>query len=157
MARRARASRSREPKMIGGLPSPYIRRTLPFFDPLDEEQITALEQQANWIIEDVGIAFRDDPEALALWKKQNVKIDGDIVRAPADWIRSLCAKAPCEFTQLARNPERSVTIGGNNQGSDQANIHAAVAASWGFCHLRAVRCSGFQASPRYVARAYDPE
>ena len=37
------------------------------------------------------------------------------VLAPADWIRSLCAKAPRVFTQLARNPERSVTIGGNNQ------------------------------------------
>ena len=42
-------------------------------------------------------------------------MDGDIIRAPADWIRSLCAKAPSKFTQIARNPERSVEIGGDNQ------------------------------------------
>ena len=37
------------------------------------------------------------------------------MRADAQWIRALCAKAPREFTQLARNPARSVTIGGTNQ------------------------------------------
>lgn len=115
MARRARASRNRD-KAASGVPaSPYIRRRLPYFDILDEDQVVRLESQVDWILQDVGIAFRDDPEALELWRKEGATINGDIVRAPADWIRSLCAKAPREFTQLARNPERSVTIGGNNQ------------------------------------------
>ena len=69
----------------------------------------------DWILENVGIAFRDDPEAIALWTKSGAEVDGDIVRAPADWIRALCAKAPSEFTQIARNPDRSVKIGGKNQ------------------------------------------
>ena len=69
----------------------------------------------DWILENVGIAFRNDPEAIALWIKAGAKVDGDIVRAPADWIRALCAKAPSEFTQIARNPDRSVKIGGKNQ------------------------------------------
>jgi len=115
MARRSRVARNRQTVQTGAPASPYIRRTLPFFDPLDENQITALEQQADWIVQEVGIAFRDDPVALELWKKEGARIEGDIVRAPADWIRSLCAKAPREFTQLARNRERSVTIGGDNQ------------------------------------------
>jgi len=42
-------------------------------------------------------------------------MEGDKVFADANWVREQCAKAPREFTQLARNPERSVTIGGNNQ------------------------------------------
>ena len=115
MARRARASRNRDIASSGVPASPYIRRTIPFFDVLDDTQIEKLEAQVDWILQDVGIAFRDDPEALELWRAEGATIDGDIVRAPADWIRSLCAKAPTEFTQLARNPERSVVIGGRSQ------------------------------------------
>ena len=115
MARRARASRNRDATQTGVQASPHVRRAIPFFDVLDEEQIEKLEAQVDWIIQDVGIAFRDDPEALDLWRREGANIDGDIVKAPADWIRALCAKAPKEFSQLARNPERSVTIGGTNQ------------------------------------------
>ena len=115
MARRARASRNRDIASSGVPASPYICRTIPFFDVLDDTQIEKLEAQVDWILQDVGIAFRDDPEALELWRAEGATIDGDIVRAPADWIRSLCAKAPTEFTQLARNPERSVVIGGRSQ------------------------------------------
>ena len=115
MARRSRSKRSRITSSSCCVGSPFIARRLPFFDPLDEEQIIKLEGQVDWIIEDVGIAFRDDPEAINLWTSAGAKVDGDIVRAPADWIRALCAKAPSEFTQIARNPERSVKIGGNNQ------------------------------------------
>ena len=96
-------------------PSPYIQRKLTFFNPFDDEEITILENQIDWIIQDVGIAFRDDPKALALWQKTDAIIEGDIVRAPADWVRDLCRKAPSEFIQLARNPLRSVVIGGKNQ------------------------------------------
>jgi len=115
MARRARAARDRQTAPAGAPASPFIRRTLPFFDVLGEEQLVKLEAQVDWIFEDVGIAFRDDPEALVLWKEAGARIEGDIVRADAQWIRDLCARAPREFTQVARNPERSVVIGGNNQ------------------------------------------
>ena len=115
MARRSRSERSNTTNLASCTPSPFIARKLPFFDPLDEEQITKLETQVDWILENVGIAFRDDPEAIALWTKSRAEVDGDIVRAPADWIRALCAKAPSEFTQIARNPDRSVKIGGKNQ------------------------------------------
>ena len=115
MARRSRPSRGRD--QTGGRvqASPYVQRSLAFFDPLDEDSIEKLETQVDWILQEVGIAFRDDPVALDLWRKEGAKIEGDIVTAPADWIRALCRKAPSEFTQLARNPERSVRIGGRNQ------------------------------------------
>jgi trimethylamine--corrinoid protein Co-methyltransferase len=99
----------------GAPPSPYIQRQLPHFDVLDQAALEKLDAQVDWILQDVGIAFRDDPEALRLWRSSGAKIEGDIVRAPADWIRALCAKAPSQFTQRARNPARSVTIGGNHQ------------------------------------------
>ena len=115
MARRSRKSRSNAARQTTAPASPFIKRSLPFFDILDAEKIEALERQVDWLIEDVGIAFRDDPVALDLWRAEGAKVDGDIIRAPADWIRSLCAKAPSKFTQIARNPERSVEIGGDNQ------------------------------------------
>lgn len=115
MARRARASRHRLNAAQGVPASPYVQRRLPFFDVLDEEQVERLEAQVDWIFEEVGIAFRDDPEALKIWKEAGAKIEGDLVKGDAAWIRSLCKTAPSEFTQLARNPERSVRIGGTNQ------------------------------------------
>ena len=93
----------------------YISRKLSFFDPLIEEQLSTIDKQVDWMPENIGFAFRDDPESLRIWKETGVKMDGDKVYADAVWVREQCAKAPGEFTQLARNPERSVTIGGCNQ------------------------------------------
>ncbi|MBO9433278.1 trimethylamine methyltransferase family protein [Ruegeria sp. R13_0] len=115
MARRVRQSRYRGSE-AGSVPaSPYIQRKLAFFDPLNEEDLVRLEAQVDWIFQDVGIAFRDDPEALELWRREGARVEGDIVRADAQWIRSLCARAPKSFTQVARNPDRSVVIGDGNQ------------------------------------------
>jgi len=115
MARRARARR--ETGTVGGVApaSPHVRRGLPFFDVIDEDTIVTLEGQVDWLIREVGIEFRDDPEAHRIWKEAGADLQGTRVRADPVWIRALCAKAPREFTQLARNPDRSVTIGGTNQ------------------------------------------
>ena len=118
MARRSRAARrGNQPEEVA-VPSPHIQRALPFYDPLDDEQLTLAEKQVDWMIENIGIAFRDDPVALDIWRTAGVTPTGehgDIIKADAKWIRDLCAKAPHEFVQLARNPDRSVTIGGNHQ------------------------------------------
>ncbi|MEM6664255.1 MAG: trimethylamine methyltransferase family protein [Pseudomonadota bacterium] len=118
MARRARASRSREVAASAVLPSPHVQRSLPFFDVLDDEKLVKVDAQVDWMLENVGFAFRDDPEALRIWREAGVGPTGehgDLIKADAQWIRSLCTRAPSEFTQIARNPERSVKIGGCNQ------------------------------------------
>ncbi|SLN18326.1 Trimethylamine methyltransferase (MTTB) [Roseovarius litorisediminis] len=115
MARRARNRRDMGAAEASVIASPYVRRRLPFFDIMDEETVVKLERQVDWIIQDIGLEFRDDPEALQIWKDAGADVQGTRVRAAADWIRSLCAKAPQEFTQVARNPERNVRIGGHNQ------------------------------------------
>ncbi len=116
MTRQSRRTRRRTASRKPAAAAPaYIKRQLPFFDPLDEEQLVAIESQVDWMFENVGFAFRDDPEALKIWQAAGVKIVGDKVFADAQWVRAQCAKAPSQFTQLARNPERSVVIGGCNQ------------------------------------------
>ncbi len=113
MVRRARRSRT---KAAASTVAPaYIKRRMAFFDPLDESQMAAIDEQVDWMLENIGFAFRDDPEALRIWRESGVKMDGDKVFADAQWVRAQCAKAPSQFTQVARNPERSVVIGGNNQ------------------------------------------
>ena len=119
MVRRARRERADPNSIAAVTASPYIKRQLPFYDPLDEEQLVKIDEQVDWMLENIGFAFRDDPVALGIWREAgdeaSVKIVGDKVFVDAQWVRAQCAKAPSQFTQLARNPERSVTIGGNNQ------------------------------------------
>ena len=71
--------------------------------------------QVDWLMQDIGVAFRDDPNALQVWKAAGARIDGDIIRMEAAQIRALCQTAPSEFTQIARNRARDVKIGGQNQ------------------------------------------
>ena len=82
------------------------------------KSLEKVEAQVDWILENVGCAFRDDPVALEIWRKAGVEPsgpEGDLIKADAKWIRELCSKAPAQFTQHARNPDRSVVIGGKNQ------------------------------------------
>ena len=116
MVRRARSRREGDLASGEAAPaSPHILRRLPYFDPLDEETLVRLERQVDWLIQDHGIEFRDDPEAHRIWREAGADVQDTRVRAPADWIRGLCGKAPRVFRQAARNPGRSVMIGGNNQ------------------------------------------
>ncbi|MDG1431399.1 MAG: trimethylamine methyltransferase family protein, partial [Paracoccaceae bacterium] len=118
MARRSRSARRSAQDDTGVPRSPYIKRVLPYFDPLNEEQLSKLDDQVDWLLENIGVAFRDDPVALDIWQEAGITPAGelgDLIKADAQFIRDLCAKAPSEFTQLARNRDRSVTMGGNNQ------------------------------------------
>lgn len=113
--RRSAREASDSSQSIPNQASPYIRRKLPHFNPLFEEDLVKLEGQVDWLIETIGLEFRDDPEALRIWKNAGANVQGSRVKADAQLIRALCAKAPSQFTQLARNPERSVVLGGDNQ------------------------------------------
>ena len=94
---------------------PYITRNIPVYDVLDEEGLALIEKNAGTILQEIGVEFRGDAEALQIWKDAGADINGERVRIP----KGLCKKliqdnAPAEFTQHARNPQRSVRIGGKN-------------------------------------------
>ena len=94
---------------------PYITRKIPFFEVLDEEGMQLIENNADTILEEIGIEFRDMPEALDILQKGGAEIDGVRVRFPRGLCRSMIqASAPSEYTQHARNPQRNLQIGGNN-------------------------------------------
>jgi trimethylamine--corrinoid protein Co-methyltransferase len=94
---------------------PFITRNVPCYEVLNEEGLSLIENNAETILQEIGVEFRGDQEALDLWKDAGADIDGERVRIP----KGLCKKlvqdsAPPEFIQHARNPERSVRIGGKH-------------------------------------------
>lgn len=115
MARRARARIDRLNADTTVPASPHVQRQLPVFDVIDDETLAVLDAQVDWLIENVGIEFRDDPEAHRIWSEGGAEVKDNRVHIDATRVRELCRLAPPEFTQIARNPERNVVIGGNNQ------------------------------------------
>ncbi|NDV86869.1 trimethylamine methyltransferase [Aurantimonas aggregata] len=91
----------------------YIRRALPVYEVLDEAGAALIEANADIVLEEIGIEFRDDPEALAMWRAAGADVSGERVRFPKGLCRELLKTAPRSFVQHARNPENSVEIGGN--------------------------------------------
>ncbi len=92
----------------------YIERRVPDFEILGLEAIETIEYNADTILEEVGVNFLENPEALALWRGAGADVDGERVRIPRGLARELCATAPAWYSQHARNPERTVEIGGRN-------------------------------------------
>lgn len=94
---------------------PYVTRKIPVYEVLDEEGISLIEENAETILQEIGIEFRDDEEALGLWRQAGADVEETRVRFPKGLCRSLIqATAPAEYTQHARNPDRSVQIGGKH-------------------------------------------
>ena len=112
--RRGRASRTAERKEEGGGKLGFIRRKMPYFEPFDEETLCIIENNAELILEEIGIEFRGDPEALTLWREAGADVKEERVRIPRGLCRKLLETAPKQFRQHARNPERSVEFGGTN-------------------------------------------
>ena len=92
---------------------PYVTRRVPVYDVMSVEGLELIERNAETILEEIGVEFRGDPEALALWRDAGADVDGERVRIPRGLARKIVTdSAPAQFVQHARNPERSARIGG---------------------------------------------
>ncbi|MDP7157752.1 MAG: trimethylamine methyltransferase family protein, partial [SAR324 cluster bacterium] len=56
---------------------PYITRNVPCYEVMGEEGLAVIEAQAETILQEIGVEFRDDAEALQLWKEAGADIDGE--------------------------------------------------------------------------------
>ena len=110
--RRGRGARraAREAKVIDWLPE--LTRGMPYVDIVSHEQLLRIHEASMRILEEVGIEFRDD-ESVAMWKESGAKVDGYRVYIDREQLMSLISTAPSQYTMVSRNPERSVTLGGN--------------------------------------------
>ncbi len=94
-------------------PPRFMSRNIPCYELLCEEELVRIEEHADWILQEVGIEFWGDEEAIALFKDAGASVDGNRVHFDKGLAKSLCATAPKEFDMLARNPDRSTIFGGN--------------------------------------------
>ena len=97
-----------------GVTVPFITRKTPVYEMLNEEGLSLIEWNADTVLEEVGLDFKDDPECLEIWRNAGADVQGERVRFPRGMLRSIVkATAPAEYIQHARNDARSVRIGGD--------------------------------------------
>jgi trimethylamine--corrinoid protein Co-methyltransferase len=117
-SRRARggggAARRAERSAVSVETARYIERNIPNFEILTEEALEIIEHNAETVLEEIGVNFVQNPAALERWRQAGADVQGERVRLPRGLARQLIKTAPSQFTQAARNPARSVEIGGRN-------------------------------------------
>jgi trimethylamine--corrinoid protein Co-methyltransferase len=92
-----------------------VNRKIGIFSVLDEEGLSIIEHNADTILKEVGMEFRGDPEILRILADAGADVDGERVRFERGMCRKIIqATAPREFRYHARNPERTVHIGGRS-------------------------------------------
>ena len=94
--------------------APFITRAIPPYEMLSDELLATIEAHADQLLEEIGLEIRGDADAIRLWRDAGADIVDDCrVRVPRGLARAIVRRsAPATFTQHARNPARSVTIGG---------------------------------------------
>jgi trimethylamine--corrinoid protein Co-methyltransferase len=104
--RRARQSAAATAKMT------QITYDLPVYELLTADGVECLHQASMRILAEFGIDFYDE-EARAILKEHGADVRGETVYFDPALVEEYVAKAPRQFTQLARNSENNVIIGGN--------------------------------------------
>ncbi len=117
MARRGggRAARVRERTGADSGPTgpAFIKRQVMPHDLLGPDGLDLIEAKADQILAEVGIDINEE-EDREEFRRVGATIDGSRVRFEPGHVRELTRTAPREFIQHARNPDKSVVIGGNN-------------------------------------------
>ncbi|HWA50349.1 MAG TPA: trimethylamine methyltransferase family protein, partial [Dongiaceae bacterium] len=108
----------RERRTVGGIKQlPWRNHRNPYkpVEVLTEEQIEKVHNASMRILEEFGIEFLDDDSRKFAISKGAEEVAGTLrLRFDRNLIMESIAKAPSSFVMHARNPERSLTFGGNN-------------------------------------------
>ena len=93
--------------------APYLDRRLGTFNILSDEGLELIEHNADVILRDTGMEFRDDPEILMIFRDAGCHVDGERVRFDPGFCRkTITDSAPATFPQHARNAENTIRMGG---------------------------------------------
>lgn len=112
--RRSRRGRRDQSRHETERAAPYIQRRIGTLNVLSEEGLELIEANADRILNETGMEFRDDPEILEIFTKAGCDVSGERVRfTPGFCRKTIQATAPATFSQHARNPEKTVRFGGD--------------------------------------------
>ena len=90
-----------------------FQNTMPRYEILSPDAMDVLDRGWRRIVSEIGVEFIL-PEAVEIFRAAGCKTEGANVWLDPDFILEQVAKVPREFELQARNPEKSVTIGGDN-------------------------------------------
>jgi trimethylamine--corrinoid protein Co-methyltransferase len=90
-----------------------FRNDMPRYDILSGDGMAVLERGWRRLLSDIGIEFLHD-ESLERFRAAGQRVEGSVVRFDPDWVLERVAEAPAEFDLVARNPERTVRVGGRH-------------------------------------------
>ncbi len=110
--RRPRRNRGHATEKVNKIVQPLWK--LPVYELMDEEKVALVHDRSMQILEEAGIAFYEE-ESLAILRAHGADVgDDSVVRFGRDLVMEYVAKAPEQYEWTARNPEKSVTIGGDH-------------------------------------------
>jgi len=92
---------------------PTLKRGIPLTEPMSEEQIHQIDDASLSILEEVGVEFHD-AIALEQWKQAGATVKNQRVYLDRALVKDLISSIPETFTMHARDPEKTLDIGGNN-------------------------------------------
>ena len=108
--RRRTADSPETPVIIAGL-----KREIPPYIIMSEEGLDIIDEKTDDLLQEVGVEFRGDDEALEIWKETGADVKGQRVRFDRGHVREIIRNTtPPSFIMHARNPERSVRVGGDH-------------------------------------------
>src|SRR3954464_1126129 len=86
---------------------------MPRYEILSEDAMAVLDRGWRRIVTEIGIEFLL-PEALEAFRAAGQQVDGEKVILDPEFVLEQVAKAPREFDVQARNPEKSIHLGGQH-------------------------------------------
>ncbi len=93
---------------------PALVGRLPLTEPMSMEEVERIDSASMNILENVGVIFRD-PQAIVDWKLAGAEVRDEFrVHLDRALVRELIASIPPQFTLCARDPEKSVQVGGRS-------------------------------------------
>jgi trimethylamine--corrinoid protein Co-methyltransferase len=90
----------------------FVNR-MPRFEVLDADSLDVLDRGWRRILTEIGIDF-GLPESVEAFRAAGQVVDGTVVRLDPEFVLEQVAKAPREFDVRARNPARSLHVGGEH-------------------------------------------
>jgi trimethylamine--corrinoid protein Co-methyltransferase len=90
-----------------------FRNDMPRYDILSEDAMDVLERGWRRLLSDIGVEFLHEG-SLERFRAAGQTVEGSVVKFDPDWILECVASAPSEFDLVARNPERTVHMGGRH-------------------------------------------
>jgi len=97
------------------LPWKKIRNVLPPIEPLSVDEIESIHRTSLQVLAELGMKVTD-VEARKIYREGGARVDDseEMVYLDPEMVEEIIKTVPPEYVQKARNPDKSVTLGGNH-------------------------------------------